>query len=315
MIVVTGLTGNNFLINNDIVINLSENDPDMIFVRTFSMTVTNLSSGESHNFEYTPKPDNTIRLSISDVIKAMFKNPSTSINYTLESLTFHNREVFDFTFTSVYDVAGNLSKTNSISIGDKIFLRGGKNTNNTNVTIPNNTRLRPTDILPYWEGFPTAEYTLTSLGIVKNPIMSSVINKERRNIKGCNPFYIKFLNTSGGFSYWLFEGQKEVKSNANIGYINNVNNKLDLGNDVSTEFDVFSRVPARFYPLIFDLIESPDIYLYYKDPTLNTAQKATTFWQKIISKNNKVTRDDFTKVYDVRLKFEKFSNYKPSVVW
>lgn len=300
MIVVNGLSGNNYLINNKILVDLSVTDQ---VANYFIINATNTSTSEMQSLKLYADPNGALTVDLSKLVKSMFKDPEANNFYGNSISIQNNRCVFNFQFIGSWTIDG-VPYEGTQSINGKVFLRGGYNVNSSNITITLSSVLRSTEYLPYWVGYPTAEYTLQTNAIVKEPNMDNVRAKEKRQIKGCNPMYLRFLNPQAGYSYWLFEGVKENKSNTNLGYINNFVRTLDLGNNQVTEYNLYSKVPKRFYRLMFDLIESPDIQIY---------ENGT--WVKAFSDNNKLEYNDFTKVFETKLKIVKITDYNPSVLW
>ena len=86
--------------------------------------------------------------------------------------------------------------------------------------------------------------------------------RDYRKIKGCNPTYMKFKNSIGGYSYWLFENWTDETSNSDYGVVEKQNNIYDLGNEEQSKITVFSKVPSRYNAMMSDLIVSEEIYLY-----------------------------------------------------
>lgn len=303
-LVVSGLNGNGYYINNDIYVDLSINDVNSQ-VLYYTIRLTNSSTAEtSGDIKVYPKLDGTLKLNITPLVKSMFKVPTHNTNYSNVITDNSNRELLNIRVYVAFEVA-SVQSSYTQDFNSKSFFRGGEIGNKNNLTTSVGEVLRVVETLPYWSGYPTAEYKVTSgYNVEKNPLMDNVVDKELRITKGCNHVYLKFLNSKGGYSYWLFEGLTENKGSSNAGYSNNFGVVLDYGNSVSPSIQTYSIVPKRFYPLMLDLIESSEIYLYEDNN-----------WERIINDNNKLDRKEYKKNYEVKLSFERVSNYNPQVLW
>lgn len=305
-VTVDGLSSNGYVINNPIFLNLnfisSEINDELLF---FTIKITDASTQENIEIKIAPIPNNnTLKVDISDLVKAFFVKPKHNENYLTSSFFENNRKVFNFFFTaSFFNYGSEFSVVHTLN--GKVFFRAGFDNNKVvNQTLTQGTILRRTETLPYWASYPTAEYSIDSeMKIVKNPLIDSVENKERRIAFNCNNYYVKFLNSLGGYSYWLFQGMTVNKTTTNLGYSNVFNDFHDFGNKTKRTISLYSKVPARFYPLIEDLVESREIYLYNFEGVT---------WQPIKNENNKTERNDIKKNYEVKLNFELISGYNPS---
>lgn len=196
---VDGLSSNGYVINNPIFINLnfisSEINDELLF---FTVKITDASTQENIEVKVAPIPNNnTLKVDISDLVKAFFEKPKHDENYFTTSSVENNRKVFNFFFTaSFFNYNSGFSVVSTLN--GKVFFRAGFDNNKVvNQTLTQGAILRRTDVLPYWSGYPTAEYSIVSgMRIVKNPIIDSVEDKERRVVFNCNNYYVKFLNSS-----------------------------------------------------------------------------------------------------------------------
>lgn len=304
---VYGLSSNGYYIYNPIFIEVNFTPSAGEVMNFFVIKIVSASdSSINSEIKVYPKTDqNSVKLDISGTVKSFFKKPVNNTVYVGSFEENSNREVLNFTFTAHYLFEGTPMQKIRTEGGYRFF-RGGLNNNSlNNQTAAVGSVLRKSEKLPYWSGYPTAEYTVNeNFGIVKNTVIDTIENKERRIVTGCNNFYIKFLNSLGGYSYWLFQGLKESKNTTNLGYSNVFNEFKDFGNRVERKVSVYSKVPARFYPLIEDLVESSSIFLYnYSDMT----------WYPIKNENNRTEFDVYKKNYEVKLNFELISNYNPTI--
>jgi hypothetical protein len=308
---VSGLESSGYLINNDIYITcppyLSLTGADR--TTYYSLTFKNLETQKLSNpIEVYPILGKGVKLNISPIIKSMFTYPQASNDYT--SLTpfvlgsnYHNFEIvinrYHTTDASTVEVYESVILT-------RAFIRGGERTNNSNLTKSIGEVLRPTEVLPVWAGYPTAEYKIAAgFTIKQNNNLSTVIDREQLDVKGCDPVYIRFLNQQGAYSTWLFEGATDSQGGNDLGYANNLGEVIDLGKEFSSETTLYSKIPFKWAALIQDLLISPEVYIYTGANT----------WGRITLGANKIETNNYKKVIETKIKYENITNFNPSLVW
>lgn len=308
---VTGLEGSGYLINNDIYINcppfISATGADL--TTYYSLTFKNLETQKlSKPIEVYPILGKGVKLNISPIIKSMFTYPEASNDYT--TLTpfalgsnYHNFEIVVKRYHTT-DASG-VEVFESVSL-NRAFIRAGERTNESNLTKPIGSILRPTATLPVWAGYPAAEYKLEAGYIItQNNNLSAVIDREQLVVKGCDPAYIRYLNQQGAYSAWLFEGATDEEGGNDLGYSNNAGEVIDLGKEYTTETTLYSKVPFKWVPIIQDLLISPEVYIYTGANT----------WGRITLEANKIRTNNYNKVIEVKIKYQKITNFNPSLLW
>jgi|AntDeeMinimDraft_5_1070356.scaffolds.fasta_scaffold02216_6 hypothetical protein len=319
----SGLSSNFYLANNPIYLSISGIDDRTPYIDYFISVYDNQGSITS-----TSKPqrsynlNNTLSVDIAPLIKSFMSEPNHNTNYTeLNPFPFYFNHIkinitvreYEYKNTVVSDPEGGLDRivfsteiVNTDTISNKTFIRGGKRTYDNNINLGNATNLIVTDKIPVWSGLPV-DYYYTNLqdGIVKTNIIPGEL-KDERTVKGCESIYVKFLNSLGGYSYWLFENSEVQERNSNLGSIRRQLDVLDLGNESEETITLISKVPQRFMPLMKDLIVSPEIYRY---------EKENQEWHRLSSDNNRITTNPFEVNTKVKLKFNPYSNYNPAVIW
>jgi len=319
----SGLSSNFYLANNPIYLSISGIDDRTPYIDYFISVYDNQGSITS-----TSKPqrsynlNNTLSVDIAPLIKSFMSEPNHNTNYTeLNPFPFYFNHIkinitvreYEYKNTVVSDPEGGLDRivfsteiVNTDTISNKTFIRGGKRTYDNNINLGNATNLIVTDKIPVWSGLPV-DYYYTNLqdGIVKTNIIPGEL-KDERTVKGCESIYVKFLNSLGGYSYWLFENSEVQERNSNLGSIRRQLDVLDLGNESEETITLISKVPQRFMPLMKDLIVSPEIYRY---------EKENQEWHRLSSDNNRITTNSFEVNTKVKLKFNPYSNYNPAVIW
>jgi hypothetical protein len=319
----SGLSSNFYLANNPIYLSISGIDDRTPYIDYFISVYDNQGSITS-----TSKPqrsynlNNTLSVDIAPLIKSFMSEPNHNTNYTeLNPFPFYFNHIkinitvreYEYKNTVVSDPEGGLDRivfsteiVNTDTISNKTFIRGGKRTYDNNINLGNATNLIVTDKIPVWSGLPV-DYYYTNLqdGIVKTNIIPGEL-KDERTVKGCESIYVKFLNSLGGYSYWLFENYENEEGNDNLGSILRQSSILDLGSEYNSDLELISKVPDRFIDLIKDLIVSKEIYLYNQE---------TQAWMRILSNNNKIKTNPFDVNTKVKLKFAIPTRYNPSLLW
>lgn len=285
MIISHNLTGNGFLINNEIWFEITADQP----VAYFKLNIRNLSNNKiSTTFISYTDINNKVFVNIQSVVKSLFDIPNGNAN---------SASKMEITI---------IANTSDIISFQKDFIRGGKRVNETNQTISPNQFLRISEKLPVWSGFEAFDYYLDpSYQISILSIGSSVPNIDYKRIKGCNNVYIKFLNQNGGYSYWLFESYTKKESNIPLGYvISGSNNMVDLGSESDNDLQIYSKIPKEYKQYALDIIVSPDVYAYRNGT-----------WEKIFMKSNSNEYDNIKKVYSVNINIDLNYRFNPSLLW
>lgn len=286
MIISHNLTGNGYLINNEIWMGVSA-DSDIIYFRIF---LRNLSNNKiSTSFYAYADVNNSVSVNLQSIIKSLFDVPNGSTN---------NSNAIEISI---------IANTGDTLVFQKNFIRGGKRVNEVNQTFSPNQTLRLSEKLPVWSGFPVLDYFISSSYIIQEKTLADLPSNEidYKRIKGCNNIYIKFLNQKGGYSYWLFESYTEKEQNTPLGsFISGDNNLIDMGSESTSDLQIYSKIPRDYRQYALDIIISPDIYAYQNGG-----------WNKIFMKSNSTERDNIKKVYTVTLNIDLAYRFNPSLLW
>lgn len=293
---ITGLSSDLYYINNPIMVYLSN---------TLTFTRITVKIGDFAPISLTPIADglgnSAVTINLSPYLKGMFpvlRQDNNLLNVPIV-VTYFNRVA----------LAGEVQIGTTTIVRD--FVRGGIRTNQTNVNAQMNQVLSPTEYIPMWGGYPAVKSQIIIQDNIKSIAHTELIENEplsqRMKIKGCNPTYVKFLNSLGGYSSWLFEGVTDKQQNSNQGIINNIITS-DLGNELNREIEVYSKVPKRYVPLMQDLIISPEIYIY----------KITgngVVWERYLSQNNTIEHNPAKNAQEVKIKLKPFERFNPQTLW
>lgn len=316
MITVNGLQGDGYLIDNPIEVELISNNENLYF---WEISFENYQNGKiiSGIIIYPNQTENS-KLNIASVIKGLFTLPKHEGNYiaTTEINIPNNSNKVGISINSVF-----MDGTSESTYVEKTFIRGGyygTYDTLTNRMIPTGTILENAEKVPYFPGYPCAVYYLNAEKKVqkKNIFMFlySAPEIERMRVKSCGGGHIKFLNSLGGYSYWLFENWKETTENDNLGISNSLNPIIDYGNELDFTYETMSKVPIRYAGLMTDLIASKEIYLWLNNGSFKMG--GTSQWKRIsIKSSNKIETKRTSKIIDVQIKFGQIKNYNPSLLW
>src|SRR5690554_1067846 len=308
---VSGLNSDLYFSDNPIIVTVTGIDPNALYVEysllQFS-SFTSTSSGIAPMRKYT-KGATTLKFDISPSIKASFPEVDVNENYTSLNPIQTNKNILS-TSLVFREVLKNGSSS-SLPAFNKKFIKGGNRTYESNQNTTIGTPLIPSETIPVWGGYPIDYYYIGSNKLMykTNQIPSEL--KEYRKIKGCDPVYIKFKNTRGGYSYWLFENSSISNSNSGLGIIEKYDKFIDLGSEENIRLSVVSKVPKRYIEMMEDLIVSEDVYMYR--PTSSKLYQKT--WIKITGINNRVNFNPFNKNEKIRLNFNLVNRFNPSVLW
>lgn len=313
MIVISGLQGDGYLIDNPIWVELTNTTTNIRYV---IVRIQNLYNGKSLSDCRLYPFSNVCKFNISPIAKSLFSEPKHNINYNstsqLEIPTNANKLLIELEF----NYENGTTETRNI---EKTFIRGGEYSNDydllTNKMIQSGSLLQNALRVPRWNGYPVASYHLTNdKKIVKRNLNYKGIeqhNFELMRAKTCDGAYIKFLNSKGGYSYWLFEDWKNTSENDYFGYTAGMRDITDLGSEAEFEFEAFTKVPSRYLGLMTDLIYSKEIYLY-----LNNGAQGKGAWKRIVIKSgNKIEQKRKAVAYGITIKFGQVKNYNPALLW
>ena len=218
---IQGLSEDWLYVNNPIYIriyNFGANVP-------LNVILTLTTNTESKTMKYYPF-DGEIIFDIAPLIKSMFRKPINNLNYTGVTNTINTIQKFTILLTVTY--SDNSTETQTYT---RRFIRGGKIGQKNNVQASLGS-INYNGFIPVWDAYPVAYYLITNHvegRIRKIPIdstLSSWANYEldfqirKLQVKSADGAYIKYLNQSGGYSYWLFEvNESKVKTKDSDYYI------------------------------------------------------------------------------------------------
>lgn len=304
---VTGIAGDLYYINNPILITIRNLAPNTVYL---NLWVANLDSGAvvgSKALRIYPNTNNeVIDLDLSEVLKANFTrpiHPTSTLNNGLPIQTNYIR--FNILIQEI--VTGGVALPNSFS-QNKTFLRGGRDSQEINISGNVGEDLKVTPKHLSWGGLPFLKYYIDSNKriAITNAISGSDVKQMR--LIGCDPFYIRFLNSKGGYSFWLFPVWEQIKKTKSEGYVKRKrsNNSFSLGYSPEDTVKAESRIKREDYGIAESLIESQEIYVY---------NKFGAMWSRIELKDSQFVKNTYEDIAELNVEFNLNFNNDPRLIW
>lgn len=303
--IVTGLNTNRFLAGNPIPVNLSLSSGTFESGNYITMNITRLSThGEDAIVlpptKLYPAPSG-LEIDLAPYIKGLLPYPYVPGSSYQDPIP--NYQNFNITFSE------NQTDTSNAFL-NKTFIRGFKREQSlTAMTLSINTELYPTDKIPVWQGYPAVRTWLDASSTIRSTeVIESQYSKQMKAPTNCDPFYVRFLNSLGGYSYWMFNAWDWSTKTKDVGVIerNASQDNRSLGFSEQNTVTVDSRVKREFFPLIRDMIASPVIQVY---------DKFGMPWKKIELKGQAITESNYEDMIEVTATFDLMIGNKPEVTW
>lgn len=139
------------------------------------------------------------------------------------------------------------------------------------------------------------------------PTKEEAYNMDISNL--CDYKIVKFLNSLGGYQFYVFEKYEfktKNKSGKTISQTTNrlrQNNFLNIENSTERTIKLFTKTPAEVQEVITDLISSLEVFLYYPDGEDDEAK-----WERLVLESNSTIENNTDDVYNNELEFS-FANY------
>src|SRR5690625_5253802 len=199
-----------------------------------------------------------------------------------------------------------------------IALRGGDLSTDIKIGFNEDMNVNLTYYIPKYEGFRLV--ASTSRKLRSDNMLTRVHNYKNMPTKSCNGLYVMFQNIKGGYSAWLFSDYsiKTKTSNTDVIGLNyDIGNRKSkyktIGVDASFEIDVFDRVDKEYYPYLFSLMASPDIWIY----NLNNPASGldSNKWEQVINTGQSSNIKIEDHVTDFSIKLEYLSSINTKKTW
>lgn len=301
---IKGLEGNLYYIDNKINVKIKATTKP---IRSVSLSVVNYANSKTVNLPLLyPDANQEVLLDLSRIIKALFTLPQIGDDYTSNTVQLNNQvNEITITITALYEDGDNSSSTFT-----KNFVRGGNFTHKTNQMAVKNEILVPTEEIPFWDNYPFSYCKINNSNkIIKYNRVDGFGSTDLRvvwlPVPNCDGAYIRFLNSKGGTSYWLFDGYNDTIDINHYGEVDNLQRRVDLGSRSSVAMQVSGKVADKHYLLMRDLITSPYIHLWRGGE-----------WVQIYSDGNNKWQDPSGKsAHKVSYRFNFFNQNNRSLLW
>jgi hypothetical protein len=304
--IISNLNFNDFLIGNDLWVRINGlANP----AKRLKLKVENLTNAKKFDLILYPTPENEFLFNIVAPVRSLFDSPlhdSNPLN-TLARMKF----TFDVEFVGAFAV--------DTQIVNKNFIRGFRNNKgflenyinpDTHLIVGkwlnynlNNISGIDFDICDYIN----FAFTIQKINLNIQPFFPS----ENVILTSCNYKIIKFLNSLGGYQYYVFE-DFEIKENSkplkNIPKIINSFNDTafqSLGTDFNREIELYTEVKAEDQIIIADLIKSYDVLMWDAD---------TEIWIKLVPNANTTIFNSWDKTYKNKIKFDFYNEVNNTLV-
>lgn len=304
--IVSGLNSNRFLAGNPIPVTLSLSGASFEQGKFITMNITKLTThgGEAPvtlpPIKLYPSPEG-ITIDLAPYIKGLLPNPYIPGNSYQNPVP--NYQNFNITFSENQTDSSN-------AFLNKTFIRGYRREESDSAfTLSVNEQLNPADKIPVWTGYPSARFWIDASSTIQSTeVVEPEYSKQMRLPTNCDPFYVRFLNSLGGYSFWMFNSWEWKTQTKDVGVIERTaylgNRSLGFKEDNTVTVD--TRVKREFFVLIRDLISSPVVQVY---------DKFGMTWKKIELKGNSITENNYEDMIEVTATFDLMLNNKPEVLW
>lgn len=258
---VKGLSGDLFGVNNPILITIDGLFPSTDYVTIYVYSTSGDQLTAPVELYLSPKKRNIKDYDISELIRSVFDRPQHPDNVV-------NGNPIETNYIKVkidvieFDEVGN--QLPNIYSEQKTFIRGGEVSQRTNVTFNIGQVLSDTVKLPLWGGLPIAKYYIDNNKRIAIDTIVSSGDIQKEPIIGCDPFYVRFLNIKGGYSFWMFPVWEQQKKAKGKGYVlrNRPTDSFSLGHTADIIVKAESRLRREQYAIAESLIDSPEIHVY-----------------------------------------------------
>ena len=310
--VITGINQNRYLINNPIWVNITGAGEKVLL--SFNSLQANLQNYSIFTF-YTW--NGSVELDLSEIIKGLMPEPSHPTNIISGQIIPGTTTFQILTFQSLGTVVQSYNF-------NKTFIRGGDGTMGENLTLPVGSVLKESPKIPVWQGYPSAKYTLNANNQI---VFSNILNNneiDRRKVVTCNPVFLRFLNTRGGYSFWMFEEWEITEKSSKTNRIDRRGNPLDLGLEMAWELSLNSRVPREYNATLSALLKSPEVHIYDINSILNdrgsgvsgvSEGRKKAQWTRIYPAGGSMAWNGFEEMNEYSFKFDLLFKEKPTLIW
>ena len=292
--VLQGLENNYYLAGNDIWLHLySISSPAL----KLELTCTNLTTSETlKKLTLYPSPDNEFRFNISEPVRALFPEPNHIVNNNLQQISF----AFKVSYVDTNITASEFSEV-------KYFVRGFRKKQGTKDWF-----LQPSEelVIKPWSQWIGVTFPGYAQRLQSSLITSYVPGQIKVNrLNDCSYKIIKFLNSLGGYQFYVFENWKIKPKAKSKGYVQRVQHRLrennfkSLGSEISEVIEFQAKTPYEMQGIINDLVMSSEVYLY--DPE---GDDDNSKWIMLDYDSNSAEENNQDLSYDNKLSYNIINN-------
>ncbi len=310
--VISGINQNRYLINNPIWVDITGAGSKVL------LSITSLQAEEQNFPIFTFYTFNgRAEVDLSEIIKGLMPEPNHPTNPISGSIITGNVTTQNLTFQSFIPfIPGDPNPGSQTFV--KTFIRGGNASMQTNLTLPAGSVLKESPKIPVWQGYPSAKYTLNGNNQV---VFSNILTNaeiDRRKVVSCEPVFLRFLNTRGGYSFWMFEEWEMTEKSKETERINRRGNPLDLGMEMGWELSLNTRVEREYNATLAALMKSPEVHLYRAESILNSRgnpYEVKWGWTRIYNTGNSMKWNAYEEMNEYDFKFDLLFKEKPTLIW
>lgn len=286
---ITGLENNYYLSQNNIWLKINE------FASTVSIVelkVTNLTTGNDLPiFKLAASLNNDVQFNISQIVSALMPE--------LDHINLNTLQSFQFDFTAKFT---DSEIEDDISSLTKFFVFGKRLKNGNNEWYLQDSQELIVGKWIEWVG-------VTLPGFAKKIQGASILDFiptdfYKKNVLNCDFRILKFLNSLGGFQYFVFESF-EIKTKSKAGKtISKITDQLrkdnfiNLKNETEQTIEFTTKTPFQIQGVFTDLVTSSDIFLYNSNGSDDNAK-----WQRLKLENNDSIENNFDRIYENKIEF------------
>lgn len=295
---ITGLENNYYLSQNDIWITVNGFTalPDIL-----ELTVTNTTTGKSLPIlRMSPSPNNEFKFNICIPVRGLFPFP--------DHINVNSLQSFQFDFKVKFEKEGDVEILDEALSVSKLFVLGGRNKNGNDEWYLSSSEELIVGKWIEWRGITLPGYAKRIQGdVIVDFVPTDKLTLFTPNT--CDYRILKFLNSLGGYQYYVFERFQEKSKTKVSKTISKISERLrrdnfrNMGLDVERTIEFQTKTPWEAQSVITDLISSPEVLMY--DATGNDNESK---WQRLIIENNDSLENNWEQVYDNKIEFS-FSKY------
>lgn len=303
---ITGLSSDLYYMENPILVNITALTTNTNYI---NITLTNQNDGLnpiiSNTLRLYPNVSNEIiNLDLSEYIKGNFPRPQHPTSPINDDPINTNYVKFSINFTEVLTNGSSASITTLI----KTFLRGGTFSQSNNITAQVGDVLKETDNILVWGSLPRRKYYIDASKRIYSTNIIPDAEVYRMKELGCDPFYVRFRNTKGGYSYWYFptyEISRKIKSD---GFVNKtpISDSFSLGNNIEIKYNCESKIKEENYALARALMSSSEIHAY---------DKFGVEWALVEIQGGKFQENNFDSITELNATFGVPITKRETVLW